>query len=68
VLATGFHAAHSPLGIAWTALTAAAMFGLAAGKARVGATLGWWRADPLAGYVLVCYAAREVVTLFREAR
>jgi divalent metal cation (Fe/Co/Zn/Cd) transporter len=24
------------------------------------ATLGWWWADPAAGYVLVCYAAREV--------
>lgn len=100
VLATGFHAAHSRLGIAWTALTAVTMFGLAAGKARVGAalgnpvlraegrvtlvdgvlatavlaglvlnaTLGWWWADPLAGYVLVCYATREVVTLLREAR
>jgi len=22
--------------------------------------VGWWWADPLAGYVLVCYAAREV--------
>jgi hypothetical protein len=24
------------------------------------AALGWWQADPAAGYVLVCYAAREV--------
>jgi hypothetical protein len=24
------------------------------------AALGWWWADPAAGYVLVCYAAREV--------
>jgi divalent metal cation (Fe/Co/Zn/Cd) transporter len=24
------------------------------------AALGWWWADPVAGYVLVCYAAREV--------
>jgi divalent metal cation (Fe/Co/Zn/Cd) transporter len=39
VLATGFHARHSPAGIAWTALTAAVMFWLAAGKARVGAAL-----------------------------
>jgi divalent metal cation (Fe/Co/Zn/Cd) transporter len=23
------------------------------------AALGWWRADPAAGYVLVYYAARE---------
>lgn len=92
VLATGFHARHSPLGIGWTALTAAVMFGLALGKARTGAALGnavlraegrvtlvdgilavavlvglvlnsglgWWWADPVAGYVLVCYAAREV--------
>jgi len=24
------------------------------------AALGWWQADPAAGYVLVCYAARQV--------
>jgi hypothetical protein len=39
VLATGYHARHSPVGIAWTAITAAVMFGLAAGKARTGAVL-----------------------------
>ena len=96
VLATGFHAAHSPVGIAWTATTAAVMFALAAGKAHTGAalgnpvlrtegrvtlvdgvlavavlvglvlnaTLGWWWADPAAGYVLVFYAAREVRAIF----
>ncbi|MEC3974417.1 cation transporter [Amycolatopsis sp. H20-H5] len=98
VLASGFHAATSPLGIAWTALTAVVMFGLAAGKARTGTalgnavlrtegrvtlvdgilaaavlaglvlntTLGWWWADPLAGYALVFYAAREVRAIIRE--
>jgi divalent metal cation (Fe/Co/Zn/Cd) transporter len=92
VLVTGYHPGHSPVGIAWTATTAAVMFALAAGKARTGAALdnpvlriegrvtlvdgilatavlaglianaalGWWWADPVAGYVLVCYAAREV--------
>jgi divalent metal cation (Fe/Co/Zn/Cd) transporter len=40
VLATGYHARPSPLGIAWTAVTAAAMFALAAGKARTGRALG----------------------------
>lgn len=96
VLATGFHPRHSPLGIAWTAVTAAAMFALAGGKARTGraldnpvlrtegrvtmidgilasavllglafnAGLGWWWADPAAGYVLVYYAAREVREIF----
>jgi divalent metal cation (Fe/Co/Zn/Cd) transporter len=96
VLATGYHPRHSALGIIWTALTAAAMFTLAAGKARTGralenpvlqtegrvtmidgilavavvlgltlnAALGWWWADPAAGYVLVCYAAREVREIF----
>ncbi len=91
VLTTGYHSGHSPVGIAWTAITAAVMFALAAGKARTGAALdnpvlrtegrvtlvdgilatavlaglianaalGWWWADPVAGYVLVCYAARE---------
>jgi len=39
VLVTGFHPGHSPAGIAWTALTAAVMFALAAGKARTGAAL-----------------------------
>jgi len=100
VLATGYHPRHSALGIIWTALTAAAMFVLAAGKARTGraldnpvlrtegrvtvidgslavavllglalnAALGWWWADPAAGYVLVFYAAREVrEILFAEA-
>jgi divalent metal cation (Fe/Co/Zn/Cd) transporter len=40
VLATGFRPGPSPAGIAWTSLTAAAMFALAAGKARTGAGLG----------------------------
>jgi divalent metal cation (Fe/Co/Zn/Cd) transporter len=39
VLATGHHARHSVLGIAWTAVTAAVMFTLAAGKARTGRAL-----------------------------
>lgn len=96
VLATGDHPRHSSLGIAWTAASAGAMFGLAAGKARTGksldnpvlvtegrvttidgvlavavflglvlnATIGWWWADPSAGYVLVFYAAREVREIF----
>ena len=40
VLATGQHPKQSLLGIAWTALTAAVMFALAAGKARTGKALG----------------------------
>ena len=40
VLAVGYHPGHSVLGIAWTAVTAAAMFTLAAGKARTGRALG----------------------------
>lgn len=97
VLATGHQPRHSVPGIIWTALTAAVMFTLAAGKARTGralanpvlrtegrvtlidgilatavllglvlnATLGWWWADPGAGYVLVFYAGREVRGIFR---
>jgi divalent metal cation (Fe/Co/Zn/Cd) transporter len=96
VLAAGFHPGPSPLGITWTAVTAATMFALAAGKARTGAALNnpvlttegrvtlidgllaaavllglllnslarWWWADPLAGYVLVFYALREVREIF----
>ena len=96
-LAAGYHPRHSAAGIAWTALTAAAMFTLAAGKARTGralgnpvlrtegrvttvdgilavavltglvlnTALGWWWADPAAGYVLVYYAAREAWEIFR---
>jgi divalent metal cation (Fe/Co/Zn/Cd) transporter len=92
VLVIGFHPHHSPLGIAWTAVTTVVMFGLAFGKARTGTALnnpvlraegritmidgilatavlvglllnavaGWWWADPLAGYVLLYYAIREV--------
>jgi cation efflux family protein len=98
VLAAGFHPRPTPAGIAWTAVTAAVMAGLARGKARTGAALGnpvlvtegrvtlvdailalavlaglvlnaaagWWWADPLAGYVLVGYAAREVLTIHRD--
>jgi divalent metal cation (Fe/Co/Zn/Cd) transporter len=40
VLATGYHPRHSVLGIVWTAVTAAVMFTLAAGKARTGRALG----------------------------
>jgi divalent metal cation (Fe/Co/Zn/Cd) transporter len=90
-LVSGHRAGHSPAGITWTAITAVAMFALAAGKTRTGNALGnpvlrtegrvtlidgilatavlaglilntaagWWQADPLAGYVLVYYAARE---------
>lgn len=29
--------------------------------------LGWWWADPLAGYVIVYYAVRECVQIFRPA-
>lgn len=97
VLAIGYHPHHSIAGIVWTAFTAAAMFALAAGKARTGAALnnpvlrtegrvtvidgilatavllglvlnaglGWWWADPAAGYVLVYYAIREVVDIHR---
>jgi len=39
VLATGYRPRHSVLGIAWTAVTAAVMFALAAGKARAGRAL-----------------------------
>jgi divalent metal cation (Fe/Co/Zn/Cd) transporter len=39
VLIVGYQSHHSPLGITWTALTAAVMFGLAAGKARTGTAL-----------------------------
>ncbi|TVZ91708.1 cation efflux family protein [Streptomyces sp. BK340] len=96
VLISGFRPHHSPLGIAWTAVTAVVMFVLAFGKARTGAALdnpvlktegrvtlidgllaaavllglvlnalaGLWWADPAAGYVLVCYAVREVKEIF----
>lgn len=39
VLVSGFRPHHSPLGIAWTAVTAVVMFTLAFGKARTGAAL-----------------------------
>ena len=39
VLAAGYHPRHSALGIGWTAVTAAVMVALAAGKARTGRAL-----------------------------
>jgi len=96
VLVAGFRPHPSPAGIVWTAITALAMFALAAGKARTGAALnspvlrtegrvtlidgllavavlaglalnaglGWWWADPVAGYLLVCYGAREAWDIY----
>jgi divalent metal cation (Fe/Co/Zn/Cd) transporter len=98
VLVIGYRPHHSVLGIVWTAATAAVMFGLAVGKARVGRTLdnpvlrtegrvtavdallasavlaglalnaglGWWWADPLAGYVILFYGLREASMLVRH--
>jgi divalent metal cation (Fe/Co/Zn/Cd) transporter len=98
-LIVSHHAAHSPGGIAWTAVTAGVMFTLAAGKSRTGhalgnhvlstegrvtfidgllavavlfglvldVSLGWWGADPVAGYVIVYYAIREAAEIFRPA-
>ncbi|MGI5136653.1 hypothetical protein [Streptomyces sp. CA-106110] len=40
-------------------LAAAVLLGLV-----LNAALGWWWADPLAGYVLVYYAVREVREIF----
>ncbi|MCW2916951.1 MAG: cation transporter [Actinomycetia bacterium] len=40
VLAAGHHAARSPAGIAWTAITALVMSALAYGKTRTGTALG----------------------------
>lgn len=96
-LLTGHRAEPSGIGIAWTAVTAVVMFGLAAAKRRTGRALGnevletegrvtfvdgllalavllgigldalagWWWADPLAAYVIVYYAVREAVHVFR---
>lgn len=97
VLAASHHARGSDIGIAWTAITAVAMFALAWGKERTGRALGnpvlrtegrvtrvdgilacavlvglvlnaaagIWQADPAAGFVLVYYAAREALHIFR---
>jgi divalent metal cation (Fe/Co/Zn/Cd) transporter len=99
-LLTEHRATPSFGGIAWTAVTALVMFGLAAAKTRTGRALGnpvlategrvtlidgflavavllglaldasveWWWADPLAGYVIVYYAVREAVQIFRPAQ
>jgi len=32
----------------------------------INAGLGWWWADPAAGYVLVFYATREVLSIFTQ--
>jgi divalent metal cation (Fe/Co/Zn/Cd) transporter len=98
VLAAGSRPHHSPLGIAWTAITAAVMFSLAAAKSRTGhalgnpvlqtegrvtfidgllatavliglglnAAIGWWWADPVAGFVIVYYAMREARLIFSQ--
>jgi divalent metal cation (Fe/Co/Zn/Cd) transporter len=56
VLAAGYHPGHSVLGIIWAAaiLAAAIMATLV-----MNAALGWWWADPAAGYLLVYYALSE---------
>jgi len=100
VLSVGDHAHHSYLGIAWTAVTFAAMLALASGKAVTGralnnqvlrtegrvtmvdaylagtvltglvlnAAVGWWWADPAAGYVIVFYGIKEGRAALHEAR
>jgi divalent metal cation (Fe/Co/Zn/Cd) transporter len=52
---------QTPGTASWVAsfLAAAVLAGLA-----LNAALGWWWADPAAGYVLVFYAAREVREIF----
>ena len=55
VLAGGYPPGPSVPGIIWTALTATAMFALAA---------GWWQADPVAALVIVFYALREAREIF----
>lgn len=98
VLVNGDHAHPSVLGVVWTAVTAAVMFSLAAGKASTGRALsnpvlltegrvtlvdgalatavlvgllldgavGWWWADPAAGYVLLAYGLKEGVSALRS--
>ncbi|MGA8723594.1 MAG: cation transporter [Acidimicrobiales bacterium] len=98
VLFADYKPHHSPLGIAWTLVTAIVMFALAAGKESTGrkldnpvlrtegrvtfvdgvlatavlvglvlnAALGWWWADPVAGYVLLVYAVREGLEAIRH--
>jgi divalent metal cation (Fe/Co/Zn/Cd) transporter len=44
-------------------LAAAVLLGLVLNSA-----LGWWWADPAAGYVLVYYAGREVLEIFPSPR
>ena len=100
VLVARYHPHHSLLGIVWTAITAVAMFSLAAGKTRTGrrlenpvlqtegrvtmvdavlasavllglalnAQLGWWWADPLAGYVILVYGIKEARAALRPVR
>jgi divalent metal cation (Fe/Co/Zn/Cd) transporter len=97
VLAIGARPEHSPVGIAWTAVTCVVMLGLAYGKAITGralgnpvlstegrvtlidaflagavlvglllnAALGWWWADPVAGFVIVFYGFREGLAAWR---
>jgi len=52
-------AAEGRVTLADALLAAAVLAGLV-----LNAALGWWQADPAAGYVLVCYAAREVREVF----
>jgi divalent metal cation (Fe/Co/Zn/Cd) transporter len=98
VLLSGYRPHPSPVGIIWTAATAAVMFTLAGGKADVGrrlsnpvvategrvtfvdgilatavlaglslnAALGWWWADPLAGYVILIYGLKEGIGALRH--
>jgi divalent metal cation (Fe/Co/Zn/Cd) transporter len=84
-LVTVHRPAPSLGGIIWTAVTAAVMFALAAGKSAVGrridgilaasvlagllldAVLGWWWTDAVVGVVIVFYAVREAVHIFRES-
>lgn len=69
VLAVGFRPHHSLLGIIWTAVTAAVMFAVAVLVGlTLNATLGWWWADPAAGFVIVYYAVKGARTILGDLR
>ena len=64
---------HVPISSSISATgSAATRDGVLATAVLVGISLdaaaGWWWADPLAGYVLVFYAAREAREIYRDTR
>jgi len=53
-------------GEAKESLACASLAAITLGGLVANAAVGWWWIDPIAGYIIVCYAAKEAWQLLRS--